>query len=119
MDVGAHYGGSLRPFALKNWSIFAFEPDNQNRNELIKSFHKYDNVIINDQAISNEIKFNQPFYTSDISTGISFFFTGFWIAVVINSEYIIDTYLYCPVFNSSITNLEIARVSLISGISEK
>lgn len=71
VDVGAHYGGSLRPFALKNWLIFAFEPDNHNRNELIKSFHKYDNVIIDDHAISNEIKFNQPFYTSDVSTGIS------------------------------------------------
>lgn len=71
VDVGAHYGGSLRPFALDNWLIYAFEPDNNNRKELTKSFSSFNNVIIDNRAISNENKVNQPFYSSEISTGIS------------------------------------------------
>ena len=29
IDVGAHTGGSLRPFANNNWHIYAFEPDSK------------------------------------------------------------------------------------------
>lgn len=27
IDVGAHFGGALAPFALCGWKIYAFEPD--------------------------------------------------------------------------------------------
>ncbi len=34
VDVGAHYGSSLRPFAKDGWRVFAFEPDPANRQKL-------------------------------------------------------------------------------------
>jgi len=71
VDVGAHTGGSLRPFALDGWEIHAFEPDKKNRKELKIAFNKYTNISVYPEALSNEQKENIPFYSSNLSTGIS------------------------------------------------
>ncbi len=73
IDVGAHFGGSLIRFAIDNWKIYAFEPDNYNRSQLEELCNKYgfDNVIIDNRALSNNIEDDLSFYRSNISTGIS------------------------------------------------
>ena len=71
IDVGAHIGGSLAPFANCGWNIYAFEPDVKNREELIKNFGQCSNVKIEPLAISNISKKGVPFFRSDVSTGIS------------------------------------------------
>ena len=71
IDVGAHTGGSLRPFANNNWYIYAFEPDLKNRKELQLSFKKFPNISVYSEALSDKSKKNVPFYTSELSSGIS------------------------------------------------
>lgn len=73
IDVGAHFGGSLEPFAKDNWRIYAFEPDPNNRIKLVKLCKKnnFDNVIISTNAVSDKPQENVPFYSSKVSTGIS------------------------------------------------
>ena len=36
IDVGAHHGFALLPFLNMGWQIFAFEPDQKNREQLLK-----------------------------------------------------------------------------------
>jgi FkbM family methyltransferase len=71
IDVGAHYGGSLEPFANAGWQVFAFEPDTSNLRILRQGFGKYDNVVIDSRCVSNVVKSNVPFYSSEVSSGIS------------------------------------------------
>ena len=71
IDVGAHFGGSLRPFAIKGWEIYAFEPDMNNIFELKRSFGDYKKIHIDNRAVSSKEKSNLPFFTSNISSGIS------------------------------------------------
>ena len=73
IDVGAHVGGSLIKFAQSGWKIFAFEPDNQNRQKLEKLCFRENliNVKIDSRAVSNENKKNLNFFRSDMSSGIS------------------------------------------------
>lgn len=71
IDVGAHFGTSLEPFAEDGWSIYAFEPDIENRSKLINTCKKYNNVKIDTRAVSNKDKEILSFYTSKISSGIS------------------------------------------------
>ena len=70
-DVGAHTGGSLRPFAIDGWVIYAFEPDKFNRKDLYKMSKIFPNIRVSNKAISNEIKDDVSFYRSEISSGIS------------------------------------------------
>jgi len=65
------WGGSLRSFALDGWQVYAFEPDAVNRPELEKMCAHLDNVTIDSRAVSNEILTDQPYYQSDVSSGIS------------------------------------------------
>lgn len=71
VDVGAHSGGSLEPFARAGWKIWAFEPDPENRRQLTCNTKNYPNVHISSDAVSHECAQNIPFYASDVSTGIS------------------------------------------------
>jgi FkbM family methyltransferase len=71
IDVGAHQGGSLVKFAEDGWKVLAYEPDPNNREILSKLCEKYPSVMIDNRAVSDEIKENLPFYTSEVSTGIS------------------------------------------------
>jgi len=74
IDVGAHHGGSFRPFLNKGWQIFAFEPDPKNRSKLLEWLVKHNNnslVQVDTRCVSNESQKGQPFYSSNVSTGIS------------------------------------------------
>lgn len=71
IDVGAHYGSSLAPFAEDGWQVIAFEPDTSNRLHLIKAFGAYKNVIIDPHACSDNIQPEVSFYSSTESTGVS------------------------------------------------
>ena len=73
IDVGAHYGSSLRAFIDKNFSIYAFEPDPKNREILLGNFplKKYKNLILDCRAVSDKVSYKNVFYTSKVSSGIS------------------------------------------------
>lgn len=70
LDVGAHYGSSLAPFADDDWSIHAFEPDSANRARLQRAFGNFPNVIINSVAVSDAAG-HLPLFSSSLSTGIT------------------------------------------------
>lgn len=71
VDVGAHHGDSLEEFARDGWTIYAFEPDPENRKVLIRLCHRFPNVSIDHRAVSNKNERGRQFYTSDVSSGIS------------------------------------------------
>ena len=77
IDVGAHYGGTLSPFALGGWQVFAFEPDSKNREKLVESFGDSQNVIIDARAVSDHTHEKAVLYRSEESTGISGLSPGF------------------------------------------
>jgi FkbM family methyltransferase len=74
IDVGAHHGSALMPFLNMNWHIYAIEPDDRNRGELLRrlSNHRYGfKVQIDSRAVSNNSSQGVNLYCSDISSGIS------------------------------------------------
>ncbi len=71
VDVGAHHGASLEPFALLGWSVLAFEPDPQNRAELERLCGRFPELRLDRRALSNREARDVPWYTSELSTGIS------------------------------------------------
>ena len=71
IDVGAHVGSALPAFLEKGWKIFAFEPDEKNREILAKRYGNQPNVTIDKRAVSDEPAEKVQFYTSKESTGIS------------------------------------------------
>jgi len=74
IDVGAYHGSTLMPFLNMGWKIFAFEPDDKNRQKLFERIAKHKNVNLVEvdvRAISNENRKNLKFYRSEQSTGIS------------------------------------------------
>lgn len=70
VDVGAHFGSSLEPFAEAGWSVHAFEPDPNNRTKLEEAFGHHGNVTIVPKGVSDE-EGQAPLYGSSESTGIS------------------------------------------------
>ncbi len=71
LDVGAHHGHSLEPFARDGWRVLAFEPDPVNRAVLQKSWGRKDNVEILPFAVGEEDREEVSFFTSEVSAGIS------------------------------------------------
>jgi FkbM family methyltransferase len=71
IDVGAHFGSALKPFAESGWRVLAFEPDPKNREKLEAAFGTASNVTIDARGLSDQPKANVPFFTSNVSTGIS------------------------------------------------
>lgn len=71
IDVGAHFGSALSPFAHTGWRVFAFEPDSKNRKELVRSFGNFKNVTIDSRALSDHVQEKVILYRSEVSTGIS------------------------------------------------
>lgn len=71
LDVGAHHGLSLAPFAQKNWRVLAFEPDSNNRLALIDNFGTYPNVTIDSRACSDRALHQATLFASSESTGVS------------------------------------------------
>ena len=70
IDIGAHYGHTLAPFAHDGWEVHAFEPDPDNRTRLQAAFGQRTNVTIVPKAVSNHAG-QMPLFTSSESTGIS------------------------------------------------
>lgn len=71
IDVGAHFGGSSYKFALKDWNIYAFEPDPENRKKFIDKLGHKKNVHLDIRAVGEYEEKRQQFYSSTESTGIS------------------------------------------------
>ncbi len=71
IDVGAHLGAALFPFAHSGWRVFAFEPDSKNRNRLRASFGGLQNVVIDSRAVSDHAQEKAILYRSKESNGIS------------------------------------------------
>lgn len=71
IDVGAHYGGSLRDYVKSGWQVWAFEPDAKNRSRLIQEFGEHPCVHISQEAVSDKIDEDVAFFVSEVSTGIS------------------------------------------------
>lgn len=71
IDIGAHYGSALLPFADSNWRIFAFEPDSENRTKLVGAVEDLPNVRIDPRAVSDQVQTDVTLYRSEVSTGIS------------------------------------------------
>ncbi len=71
VDVGAHFGSALAPFAKQVWQVYAFEPDPDNRQQLLKKFETWENVVISESAVSDRFGETVALYASEESTGIS------------------------------------------------
>ncbi len=71
VDVGAHFGSSLREFARRGWKVIAFEPDTDNRERLETVLEDEWEVVIDSRAVSDHSESGLPFYRSEVSTGIS------------------------------------------------
>lgn len=67
IDVGSHFGESSIYFLQEGWNVVGFEPDPQNRKEILG--HK--NMAIHNYAISDHIDEGVDFFTSKESSGIS------------------------------------------------
>jgi len=71
IDVGAHRGSSLGPFARAGWRVFGFEPDPLNRSGLMAGAGAMANVHIDHRPVSNTDGTEVTFYRSEESTGVS------------------------------------------------
>jgi FkbM family methyltransferase len=71
IDVGAHHGFGLSPFAQAGWQIYAFEPDSVNRAVLKKNFGDLPNVMIDPRALSDQEQEKMTLYRSQESSGMS------------------------------------------------
>ncbi|MEM9084371.1 MAG: FkbM family methyltransferase [Pseudomonadota bacterium] len=71
IDVGANFGNSLDIYLGKGWEVHAFEPDPNNRQELLSTWPNCNRLIVNSDAVSNEAGKKVAFYASGESTGIS------------------------------------------------
>lgn len=71
LDVGAHHGTSLLPFAQAGWQVYAFEPDPQNRALLAANTAGFANVHIDPRALSDHAEQGVAFFQSSQSSGVS------------------------------------------------
>lgn len=71
IDVGAHHGDSLLPFANAGWQVFAFEPDHVNRTRLIEQTGIFPNVHVDARAVSDRSEQGRAFFRSVESDGVS------------------------------------------------
>lgn len=69
VDVGAHWGLALAPFADRGWRVLALEPDPSNRRHL-ESVPR-PTVTIDDRAVTETDGQQLTLFTSEVSTGIS------------------------------------------------
>lgn len=70
IDVGAHYGSELAPYARHGWRVLAFEPDPANRAVLVKKAFG-DRVEVIPNAVGETAAAGIPFFSSEESAGIS------------------------------------------------
>lgn len=70
-DVGAHHGDSLELFAQAGWQVYAFEPDSDNRAQLLENTKALPNVHVDSRAVSEHSTQAVPFFNSAESSGVS------------------------------------------------
>lgn len=70
VDVGAHHGHTVIPFAQRGWEVHAFEPDPENLVTLARRVAPFRNVTVVSEAVSNKAG-RSMLYASDESSGIS------------------------------------------------
>jgi FkbM family methyltransferase len=71
IDVGAHFGYTLERFLTLGWSVYAFEPDSENRSVLEARYRSDPRVTIDSRALSDQVQESATLYRSPVSTGIS------------------------------------------------
>ena len=71
VDVGAHIGMALLPFARSGWRVVAAEPDSVNRAKLLESVAGNPRVTVDSRDVSNTRIEKISLYRSEVSTGIS------------------------------------------------
>ena len=71
IDVGAHHGNSLAPFANAGWRVYAFEPDAKNRAPLVERYGRRSNVVIDPRGVADKPARGVTLFRSEVSTGIS------------------------------------------------
>lgn len=71
IDVGAHHGGSLAPFAKAGWRVWAFEPDPNNCKVLQRKFGRNRLVRISPNAVGAREQKNVALFNSTVSSGIT------------------------------------------------
>jgi len=71
VDVGAHTGSATGRFVELGWRVIAYEPDAKNRAEFLRRMSRYPGVELSSSAVSDKESDSTPFYSSDVSTGIS------------------------------------------------
>lgn len=71
IDVGGHFGESLRNFALDGWNVHTFEPDASNRAVIEQKYGSLPNLRIEARGVSDVKQACAAFYRSSVSTGIS------------------------------------------------
>lgn len=70
IDVGAHFGSTLKPYLLRGWRVIACEPDPP-KIERLRRFAGQGDFVLLPVAIGDVPREAATFYTSDESTGIS------------------------------------------------
>lgn len=70
-DIGAHFGSSAKVFLEKNWYVYGYEPDPENRKKLKFNLQSYPKMIISDKAVSDQEDNILDFYSSAESSGVS------------------------------------------------
>ena len=71
VDVGAHQGGALQPFAAAGWTVHAFEPDPTNREALMAGPGRMPGVHVDSRAVGPHDGERLDLFTSAVSSGIS------------------------------------------------
>jgi FkbM family methyltransferase len=71
IDVGACFGDTLMPFSTRGWRVLAFEPDPENRAELMSRIKGRKNISVSDLAIAEKDGETLSFYSSPESAGVS------------------------------------------------
>jgi FkbM family methyltransferase len=71
VDVGAHFGESFEPFAIRGWEVLAFEPDTHEGKHAAIHARLNSNSHFFNFALSSVECDKSPFYVSGVSTGIS------------------------------------------------
>lgn len=71
VDVGAFYGGGLRPYLDAGWDVVAFEPDRAKHRRLAKLELEYAQLDLHTCAIGETACERAVFYTSEESQGIA------------------------------------------------
>lgn len=94
VDVGAHIGNSLKPFAQAGWRVLAFEPDPANRQRLEEAVQHFSAVTVDARAVGEHAATQVPFFASTESTG--------------NSSLLSFTPNHSPRGNVDVTSLTIA-----------